>query len=157
MENLISDAIPKEDPLPKMDEEYIIENKEEREQEEYKQDTSPRIPSNWIVTKDHLLDQILGDIRKGVSTISQVNNLCKYYDFISKIEPKTIFDVLLDEWWLISMLENLIQFKENDVWDIVPRPKDKTVIGTKWVFRKKLDKNDIIIRNNVDIVAKGYI
>lgn len=46
MENLISDNIPKEDPLPKMDEEYIIENKEEREQEEYKQDTSPRIPSN---------------------------------------------------------------------------------------------------------------
>ena len=32
------------------------------------------------------------------------------------------------------------------MWRIVPRPKDKTFIGTKWVFRNKLDEFGIVTR-----------
>jgi len=30
------------------------------------------------------------------------------------------------------------------------------VIGTKWVFRNKLDETGTIIRNKAQLVAKGY-
>jgi len=30
------------------------------------------------------------------------------------------------------------------------------VIGTKWVFKNKLDEQGIIVRNKVRLVAKGY-
>ena len=33
---------------------------------------------------------------------------------------------------------------------------DKSIIGTKSVFRNKLDKNGIVIRNKASLVAKGY-
>ncbi|XP_061367401.1 uncharacterized protein LOC133310482, partial [Gastrolobium bilobum] len=35
----------------------------------------------------------------------------------------------------------------NQVWELVPKPNDYPILGTKWVFRNKLDENDIITRN----------
>jgi len=48
------------------------------------------------------------------------------------------------------------QFKRNEVWDLIPCSKGKSIIGTKWVFRNKLDENGIIARNKARQVAKGY-
>jgi hypothetical protein len=31
------------------------------------------------------------------------------------------------------MDEELNQIEKNDTWELVPRPKNKNVIGTKWV------------------------
>ena len=31
-----------------------------------------------------------------------------------------------------------------------------TIIGTKWVFRNKLDKNEVVCRNTARLVAQGY-
>ena len=41
-----------------------------------------------------------------------------------------------------------------EVWYL--RPKDKMVIGTRWVFRNKLDEDGIVTRNKARLVAKGY-
>ena len=38
----------------------------------------------------------------------------------------------------------------------MPRPKNRSVIGTEWVFRNKTDSDGIIIRNKARLVAKGY-
>jgi len=46
---------------------------------------------------------------------------------------------LEDEYWIKAMQEELDQFKKNEVWELVPRPKEKSIIGTKWVFENKLD------------------
>lgn len=39
---------------------------------------------------------------------------------------------------------------------MVPRPKDKNVIGTKWIFKNKLNENRDVIRNKARLVCKGY-
>ena len=54
------------------------------------------------------------------------------------------------------MNEELDQIEKNQTWEIVPRPSQKNVIGTKWVFRNKLDENGKIIRNKARLVCKGY-
>ena len=38
----------------------------------------------------------------------------------------------------------------------MPRPKGKSIIGTKWVFRNKLDEDGIVTKNKARLVAKGY-
>jgi len=43
------------------------------------------------------LENILGDIKKGVRTRSQVSNLCGYTAFVSQAEPKNIKEVMIDE------------------------------------------------------------
>ncbi|GJX43264.1 retrovirus-related pol polyprotein from transposon TNT 1-94, partial [Tanacetum coccineum] len=72
------------------------------------------------------------------------------------IEPKNINEALKDESWVIAMHEELNQFISNNVWELVPNPKDMTIIGTKWVFRNKLDENGVVSRNKARLVAQGY-
>ena len=54
------------------------------------------------------------------------------------------------------MQEELNQFERNKVRKLVPKPKNRTVIGTKWVFRNKMDEAGIITRNKAMLVTKGY-
>jgi hypothetical protein len=53
------------------------------------------------------------------------------------------------------MQEKLNNFKRNEVWSLVPHPK-QNVVGTKWVFCNKKDEYGVVTRNKERLVAKGY-
>nr|GFA07368.1 hypothetical protein [Tanacetum cinerariifolium] len=42
------------------------------------------------------------------------------------------------------------------VWRLVPRPKGKSIIKTKWIFKNKKDESSLVIRNKARLVAVGY-
>ncbi|GJR03378.1 uncharacterized mitochondrial protein-like protein [Tanacetum coccineum] len=75
---------------------------------------------------------------------------------VNAAKPKNVNEALGDESWIFAMQEELNQFVANDVWDLVPQPRNMTIIGTKWVFRNKLDENGIVSRNKARLVAQGY-
>jgi len=54
------------------------------------------------------------------------------------------------------MQEELNQFKRSEVWDLVPKPNDINVIGTKWIYKNKSDENGTVTRNKARLVAQGY-
>jgi hypothetical protein len=39
------------------------------------------------------------------------------------------------------MEEELNQIEKNETWELAPRPKEKIVIGTMWVFRNNLNED----------------
>ena len=43
-------------------------------------------------------------------------------------------EALLDSDWISAMQEELNQFERSRVWNLVPKPQNRTVIGTKWVL-----------------------
>jgi hypothetical protein len=45
---------------------------------------------------DHSIDNMLGDIEKGVTTRSRVTNFYKHYSFVSSFEPFKVEDALRD-------------------------------------------------------------
>ena len=79
-----------------------------------------------------------------------------HFALLSEVEPTCIDDALKDNSWISAMQDELNQFERNQVWSLIPRPKDKAVIGTKWVFKNKLDENGKVVRNKARLVAKGY-
>ncbi|GJS52033.1 retrovirus-related pol polyprotein from transposon TNT 1-94 [Tanacetum coccineum] len=80
-------------------------------------------------SKNHPLDQVIGNLNQRTLRSQAQNH---------------------------TMQEELNQFVANDVWELVPLPISQSVIGTKWVFRNKLDENGIISRNKPRLVAQGY-
>ncbi|GJT76342.1 putative ribonuclease H-like domain-containing protein, partial [Tanacetum coccineum] len=57
---------------------------------------------------------------------------------------------------LFDVIKELLQFKLQEVWNLVDLPNGKITIGTKWVFRNKKDERGIMLRNKARLVAQGY-
>src|ERR1044072_177118 len=111
---------------------------------------------NWT-RKSHPEDQILGNKNAPVGTRSAFRTSEEnLLSLVSLIEPTSIDEALLDKDWVLATEEELNQFSKNDVWDLVKKPKGVHVIGTKWVFRNKLNEKGEVIRNKARLVAQGY-
>ncbi|GJX44526.1 retrovirus-related pol polyprotein from transposon TNT 1-94 [Tanacetum coccineum] len=106
-------------------------------------------------SKSHPLDNVIGNLDQRTLR-SQAQDKSKFFCFLSTIEPKNISEALKDKSWVIAMQEELNQFISNDVWELVPNSIDMTIIGTKWVYRNKLNENGVVTRNKARLVAQGY-
>ncbi|KAH9679772.1 hypothetical protein KPL71_026267 [Citrus sinensis] len=98
----------------------------------------------------------IGDPSRGITTRSSLRNTCEHAVFISQIEPKSFADAKNDESWIMAMQEELNQFERNKVWELVPKPEHQSIIGTKLVFRNKMDESGVVVRNKARLVAQGY-
>lgn len=113
-----------------------------------------QVKTPWYVRLNHSKDQIIGNKFQGVMTRGRLANeeVC----LISQIETTSINEECEDKYWIKAMEDELEQIERNNSWSLVPRPKDKNVIGTKWVFRNKLNEDCMVIRNKARLVCKGY-
>ncbi|GJT42184.1 retrovirus-related pol polyprotein from transposon TNT 1-94 [Tanacetum coccineum] len=106
-------------------------------------------------SRNHPLENVIRNLNQRTLR-SQAQNQSNLFCFISTIEPKNVNEALTDDSWIVAMQEELNQFIANDVWELVPQPRNMKIIGTKWVFRNKLDENGIVSRNKARLVAQGY-
>ncbi|KAH9767789.1 hypothetical protein KPL71_011399 [Citrus sinensis] len=134
----------------------IQEEHHEETNVEQNEGTSQTLLKEWRYVSSHPKDVILGDPSRGVTTRSSLRNTCEHAAFISQIEPKSLADAENDESWIMAMQEELNQFERNNVWELVPNPEHQSIIGTKWVFRNKMDESGVVVRNKARLVAQGY-
>ncbi|GKC32489.1 putative ribonuclease H-like domain-containing protein, partial [Tanacetum coccineum] len=138
------------------------------------------MPVNPIPTtrihKDHLVEQIIGDLNSAPQTRRMTKNLEEhglfslfqqrsnhedfqnylFACFLSQEKPKKIIHALNDPSWIEAMQEELLQFNLQEVWTLVDLPNGKRAIGTKWVFKNKKNERGILITNKARLVAQGY-
>jgi hypothetical protein len=73
------------------------EDDQDKEDDQEIQDQRPPHPRvHQAIQRDHLVNSILGDIHKGVTTRSRVAHLCEHYSFMFSIKPYRIEDALKD-------------------------------------------------------------
>nr|GFA62293.1 hypothetical protein [Tanacetum cinerariifolium] len=91
-----------------------------------------RYPSEHRWTKDHPLEQVIGNPSQSVRTRRQLElnaEMCMFALTVSRTEPKNIKDAMADSAWIESMQEELHQFDRLD---------------------------NAVIQNKSRLVAKGY-
>jgi len=69
--------------------------------------TSTELPREWRVSRNLSLDNIIGQVQRGVSTRRSMNHFCEHTAFLSQIEPKTMGEALEDNNWINAMHEEL--------------------------------------------------
>ena len=58
--------------------------------------------------------------------------------------------------WKEAMEAEMQSLERNDVWELVELPKDRKVVGSKWVFKVKVDSDGCVERYKARLVAQGY-
>ena len=114
------------------------------------------IPDVTKWTAHRPISQIIGDPSSSVRTISATANECNFSTFLSTTEPTRVSEALEDSDRVKSMQKELNQFEALKLWISVPKRKDKSIIGTKWILKNKRDETGVIVRNKARLVAKGY-
>ncbi|GJY53514.1 retrovirus-related pol polyprotein from transposon TNT 1-94 [Tanacetum coccineum] len=82
----------------------------------------PKHINKW--TKDHPIDNVIGDPSRPVSTRQQLQDkalFCYFDAFLSSVEPKSYKDALTESCWIEAMQEELNEFECLEVWELVPR------------------------------------
>jgi hypothetical protein len=154
-ENKSLEQLFKEEYEKEVEEEYEDEENP-TEAEEKVQRVSPKTPRKRV-QKNHPSNQIIGNKDAGVETRRKICSPEQtHLALLSTIEPNCFKEASKDEFWNKSMDEELDQIEKNDTWELVPRPKNKYVIDTKWVFRNKLNEDGHVTRNKARLVCKGY-
>nr|GEY72305.1 putative ribonuclease H-like domain-containing protein [Tanacetum cinerariifolium] len=108
----------------------------------------PHHNNKW--TKDHPLNNIIGQLSRPVSTRLQLHEqalFCYYDAFLTSVKPKTYKEALTQSYWNKAMQEELNEFECLEVWELVPRPDQVMVITLKRIYKVKLDELGGILKN----------
>ncbi|GJS24610.1 retrovirus-related pol polyprotein from transposon TNT 1-94 [Tanacetum coccineum] len=110
-------------------------------------------------TKDHPLDNIIGELERHVSTRLQLHEqalFCYYDAFLTSVEPKNYKDALTQACWIEEMQEEVNEFERLEVRELIPHPDKVMVITLKWIYKVKLHELGGILKNKARLVAHGY-
>ncbi|GKE54479.1 retrovirus-related pol polyprotein from transposon TNT 1-94 [Tanacetum coccineum] len=110
-------------------------------------------------SKDHPLDNIVGNPSRSVSTRKQLASddlWCCFHTELSKLEPKNFKMAVIEDCWFQVMQDEIHEFDRLEVWELVPRPVYVMVIALKWIYKVKLDEYGDVLKNKAWLVAKGY-
>jgi hypothetical protein len=76
-------------------------------------------------------------------------------DLLEK-EPTCFEEAIQKKEWADAMTEEYQSIIKNDVWEIVPRPKSKDVVSSKWLFKIKHATDGSIEKYKERFVAHGF-
>ncbi|KAL1187713.1 Retrovirus-related Pol polyprotein from transposon RE1 [Cardamine amara subsp. amara] len=71
-------------------------------------------------------------------------------------EPKTVSEALKHPGWNNAMGEEMSNCAETRTWTLVPFTPDMNVLGSKWVFRTKLNADGTLDKLRARLVAQGF-
>ncbi|GJW61708.1 hypothetical protein Tco_0111043 [Tanacetum coccineum] len=98
----------------------------------------PSFEESSSQTKDHPIDNVIGDPFRPVSTRHKLQDealFCYFDAFLSSVEPKSYKEALTESCWIEAMKEELNKFERIEVWELVPRPDRVMIITLKWIYK----------------------
>jgi hypothetical protein len=75
---------------------------------------------------------------------------------ISDAKPSSFEEADKLQVWKDSMLKEYRSIIKNNVWDIVSRPKDKSMVSSKWIYKIKHAADGSVEKFKARFVARGF-
>jgi hypothetical protein len=91
-------------------------------------------------------------VKKPKPFSSYMDSMC---DLIEK-DPTFFEESIQKKEWVDSMTEEYQSIVKNDVWEIVPIPKRKYVVSSKWIYKIKHTADGSIGKYKARFVANGF-
>ncbi|KAK4394268.1 Retrovirus-related Pol polyprotein from transposon RE1 [Sesamum angolense] len=98
---------------------------------------------DFVQTSDHISSNLASshsDFQAALSTVQ---------------EPRTYNQAKGCVEWELAMQKELSALEQNETWEVVDLPKGKRAIGSKWVYKVKLNPDGFVERYKARLVAKG--
>jgi hypothetical protein len=157
-----------EEELEEPNEENTENKDNEKDQPDHPMEPGENIDSDIIPkTKKQLawLEATLQDaeiikVLEGTSRKSKrPKRFSSYAAYMTKLldeEPTTFEKTAQKGQWKEAMAEEYQSIMKNEVWEIVPRPKEKSVVTSKWVYKIKHAADGSVDKYKARFVARGF-
>ena len=70
-------------------------------------------------------------------------------------EPSS-FEAAQHDVWQEAMVEEYDSIMKNQIWEVVPRPKGKKVVGSRWIYKEKHAADESVEKYKARFMAKGF-
>nr|GEW79219.1 putative ribonuclease H-like domain-containing protein [Tanacetum cinerariifolium] len=110
-------------------------------------------------TKDHPIENLIGDPSRFVSTRKQlqINAMWCFFDsFLTSVEPKNFKQAMTEPSWIDAMQEEIHEVKRLEVWELVSCPDKELLIKLKWIYKVMTNEFGGVLKNKARIVAQGF-
>eukprot|EP00253_Pinus_taeda_P036638 PITA_36638 len=156
-------------------EEELLVPKEEEPQTDVEQphaevpgvETSTHVESSkegWKRTRE--VEKLLMDARENVGEPSsqrrQRRSPERYTGYMAlvgecvEIEPSSFEEAMQHPVWVDVMVEKYDSIVRNNVWDVVPRPENKLVVSSRWLYKVKQAADGSVEKHKAIFVARGF-
>lgn len=75
---------------------------------------------------------------------------------IIQVEPCTSKEAIKHQEWKDAMNEEYKSIMKNDIWEVMPRPKDKSVVTSKWIYKIKHGADGSVEKHKARFVGRGF-
>lgn len=104
--------------------------------------TRTYIPPFWH--QDYVAHSSTSHISNLAHTYTDPQFHCFLTSLTSTLDPVSFKEVVAHTHWVTTMNSELEALESNNTWDVVTLPHGKTAIGSKWLFRTKLNPDGTI-------------
>ena len=71
-------------------------------------------------------------------------------------EPSSFAKAAQHDVWQEAMVEEYDSIMKNKVWEVVPRPEGKKVVGSRWIYKVKHAADGSVEKYKARFMAKGF-
>lgn len=103
-----------------------------------------------LKTPEHLNDYVLYNVKEAIQNEKILP------DEPDPVNLKEAMQSSYAEKWQEAIDEEINNLKKNQTWELVPKPPNARVIGSRWLFRRKYDEEGNVLKYKARLVAKGY-
>eukprot|EP00253_Pinus_taeda_P018182 PITA_18182 len=91
---------------------------------------------------NRLLLDVRENVREPTSQRRKRRSLERYTGYMALVgecvetEPSSFEEAMQQPIWVDAMVEEYDSIVRNNVWDVVPRPKNKSVVSSRWLYKQ---------------------